>query len=222
MVNVSCGLTKINNSSLGEMADAGDLKSPPIKLGMGSSPLASTMKLSDTTLKPGTPEHNEWVKNEFIQHQITNTDTYYAAKAVADARLAKLKESYKNVPRHEDETVEQLVNEPPKSEAVNQYELKRFRFAQVNNLWQQRNWWIRYQLDTVLVPQIDNAPTWVTDETLIEILELAAKKDVIEIRQQNGHIFFAVIKRPRDWTHDDDPNNPTFSQVLVRYHLYRM
>jgi uncharacterized Fe-S center protein len=64
------------------------------------------------------------------------------------------------------------------------------------------------------MPQIDDAPDFVTDKQLYSILIKASQREVEEVKQQHGYIFYAVQK---PLSINQALNNFSVDQVRVKY-----
>jgi hypothetical protein len=179
------------------------------------------MKISDCPFRPGTPEHNEWIKDQAIPFQRMDRETYVAAKAIADGRLAKLKETYP-VGVILDPDIDHLVNGTPEPTVLPFtpltpiYAKHTGRLLDINQTWVKTEQYVVINSMLAYMPQIDNAPDWVSDKQLYAILVAASRKDVEEIKQQHGYIFYAVSK-PLSLQMALNPNQLSVDQVRVKF-----
>lgn len=179
------------------------------------------MKPKHNPYKAGTKEHSDWVKQYLIPDQTTISPAYMTAKATADMRLAKLKESYPKVTIL-DPYIEWLVNggeEPTEDPIVlNAYAKHLGLLDEVNEVWQKTGLCVYVSPLYGYMPQIDSAPPWVEKDQLYEILREYSKKDKEEIRQQQGYLFVAVMRPFAIAAWQANSNSPLMvDQVRIKY-----
>jgi hypothetical protein len=175
-------------------------------------------------LKPGTKEHNAWIKGVVITDQLNDPTIYGPAKAIADERLAQLKNTYAKAVLL-DPDIEALVNGTTNVPDLQPVDPHRDLLEEVNHVWD------RTKLGPVdefclYVPQISNYPNFVKESQLYDILREASLKDLSEIKQQNGRIFYAVLDpnwmlRVLNVPMNAIPTAQRYGQVLVEYIRYR-
>lgn len=181
------------------------------------------MKPSDSPFKPGSPEHNEWVKTTLTAFQRVDGPTWNAAVKIADNRLAQLKARYP-VGKILDADIDKLVNGFPEDDIVAPVvplpssPLARSvgRFGRINEHFAKMEQYVWVSPLYGLMPFIDAAPDWVTDKQLYSILINASRRDKEEVRQQHRYIFYAV-SRPLTVLQAAVANQLSVDQVRVYY-----
>lgn len=139
------------------------------------------MKVTDFLHKPGTPEHNEWVKSRFIQYQRdpANPDLHKAIQT-ADSRLARLRAQYDKAVLL-DPDIDALVNGNGVVD-LNCYSRIQDVINSVNETWDRTK---LGPVDTFAkyVPQIDSAPDFANEELMYKILQMASMKDIDDVKR---------------------------------------
>jgi hypothetical protein len=159
------------------------------------------MKPSDSPFKPGSPEHNDWVKNTLTIFQRVDGPTWNAAVKIADNRLAQLKARYP-VGKILDADIDKLVNgfpeddikEPAGTPISSPFLRNVGRLGRINEHFAKMEQYVIVSPLTAYMPQIDSSPDWVTDKQLYSILFKASCRNVKEVKQQHGYLFYAVMK----------------------------
>ena len=180
--------------------------------------------LADCPYKPGTEAHRDWISFHVLQKQTNpETDARKNAMAVADSRLAKLKKQYGRQDILDPE-IDALINQIPDVPIIKPARSAHsILIEKVNETWiatglGPSSMFIKY------VPQIFTSPEFVTQDVMFDILRGASQKNIDEVIQQRGIIFYAV--RDPNWV-SQSMNNPSamsqmiYSQVQVQYLTYR-
>lgn len=174
------------------------------------------MKPSDNPFKPGTTEFNDWNRDVLMAFQRGDGPTRNAAIKVADNRLAQLKARYP-VGVILDPDIDYLVNggpEPAPEIELTPYRKHIGRLGRINSHFQTMEQYITINSMLAYMPQIDDAPDFVTDKQLYSILIKASQREVEEVRQQHGYMFYAVQK---PLSINQALNNFSVDQVRVKY-----
>ena len=185
------------------------------------------MKPSDNPFKPGTKEFNDWNKEVLIVHQRLDGATWNAAVKAADNRLAQLKARYP-VGVILDADIDKLVNGGPEDDDnlvvdLTPYRKHLGRLGRINAKFQELEQYVIINGMLAYMPQIDDTPDWVTDKQLYSILFKASCRNVEEVKQQHGYLFYAVTQ-PLSMAMAQAvaiPSNLSAGQVRVQYELWR-
>lgn len=180
--------------------------------------------LADCPFRPGTDEHKQWVKEHIIDRQIDpNTQARIDATQTADKRLDALKKQYNRVIML-DPDIDALINNPPEPPILTPVRDPIFYLIQeVNKIWEATGLGPVDDFITFL-PQIGGAPSWTTKYMLLDILRAASMKDLQEVKQQRGIIFYAVHNPNYSimgLAGITGPQQLQYDQVRVDYLMYR-
>lgn len=178
--------------------------------------------LADCPYKPGTEAHRDWISFNVIQKQTNpETDANQNARRVAETRLAKLKERYSHV-KSIDPEIDALINRTPNIPIIKPAKTAhQIMIGEVNAAWEVTGLGPVDDFVTYL-PQILSTPEWVERGKLFEILRFASNKNVEEVKQQRGIIFYAVMNPQRySLTNLNPVSLSMYDQVQVQYIKYR-
>ena len=167
--------------------------------------------MKDNPYKPGTQEFKDFEK-VLIQDQMLDTVDRQIAIGIADKRLAQLK--LQITPDQRSLALTDLINNLPKPGET--FTNSQLLIQEVNTIWLETKLGIQHNFYTY-VPEIVNAPNWVTKEQLYRILYLCVGVDTKMLAQL--YLRWAVHK-PINFNTKPDEYEPTYDQVETKFVQY--